>query len=176
MMCAVNSRALALAGVTGQTAVPAGGTIDKNPQTGEVTGIFRDTATNLVWQAVPEPTIDELSEATAIACQKIAEAGITSVHWIILSKNELQIIKRLHAEGKFITRVNVIVPQELLKENLGLSLTDNAMIHVGGAVIATDGYLDSKTAALTQPYSDEPSNSGSLLCTGQELGLPSRRY
>ena len=43
------------------------------------------------------------------------------------------------------------------------------MIHVGGAVIATDGYLDSKTAALTQPYSNEPNNSGRLLCTGQEL-------
>ena len=40
MICAVNSKALALAGVTGQTAVPTGGAIDKNPQTGELTGDF----------------------------------------------------------------------------------------------------------------------------------------
>ena len=43
------------------------------------------------------------------------------------------------------------------------------MLHVGGALIATDGYLDSKTAALLQPYSDEPNNSGRLLCTEQAL-------
>ena len=45
------------------------------------------------------------------------------------------------------------------------------MLRVGGAVIATDGYLDSKTAALLQPYSDDPNNSGRLLCTEQELAV-----
>ncbi|MCJ7793802.1 amidohydrolase, partial [Candidatus Bathyarchaeota archaeon] len=169
MICAVNSKALLLAGVTGQTAVPSGGTIDKNPQTGELTGILRDSATNLVWQVVPEPTADELSEATTIACQKIAEAGVTSVHWIVLSENELQIIQRLHAEGKLPIRVNVIVPDALLKETLGFQSTDSLMLRLGGVFIATDGYLDSKTAALSQPYSDEPNNSGRLLCTEQAL-------
>jgi hypothetical protein len=43
------------------------------------------------------------------------------------------------------------------------------MLHVGGVVIAADGYLDSKTAALVQPYSDEPGNNGKLLITEQEL-------
>ena len=95
-------QSLSLAGVTEQTAVPSGGTIDKNPQTGELTGILRDSATNLVWQVVPEPTENELLDATVLACQKIAEAGVTSVHWIVLSKNELAIIQRLHAEGKLL--------------------------------------------------------------------------
>ena len=54
MICAVNSKALSSAGVTRQTDVPSGGTIDKNPQTGELTGILRDSATNIVWQVVPE--------------------------------------------------------------------------------------------------------------------------
>jgi hypothetical protein len=169
MICAVNSKALALAGVTGQTAVPSGGTVDKNPQTGELTGILRGSATNLVWQVVPEPTIDELFGATALACQKIAEAGITSVHWIVLSENELSIIHRLQVEGRLSVRVNVIVPEALLEKTVSFKPVDSLMLHVGGAVIATDGYLASKTAALFQPYSDEPNNSGSLLCTQQEL-------
>ena len=63
MICAVNSKALDLAGVTEQTVVPLSGTIDKNPKTGELTGILRDSATNLVWQAVPEPTENELLDA-----------------------------------------------------------------------------------------------------------------
>src|SRR5208283_3340745 len=40
MICAVNSKALAVAGVTEHTAAPEGGTIDKNPQTGKLTGIL----------------------------------------------------------------------------------------------------------------------------------------
>ena len=88
MICAINSKALTLAGVTTQTAVPSSGAIDKNPQTGELTGILRDTATSLIWQVVPEPTVDELVDAAAVACQKIVEAGITSIHWILTSQSE----------------------------------------------------------------------------------------
>jgi hypothetical protein len=43
------------------------------------------------------------------------------------------------------------------------------MLRVGGVLITADGYLDSKTAALVQPYSDEPSNKGKMLLTKQEL-------
>src|SRR5208283_1703240 len=114
---------------------------------------------------VPEPTENELLYATALACRKIAAVGVTSVHWLVLSENELPIIQKLHTEGKLLVRVNVIVPEVLLKETGGFKSTDNLMLHVGGAVIAADGYLDSKTAALLQPYSDDPKNSGMLLCT-----------
>ena len=169
MMCAVNGKALGLACVTQQTAEPSGGTMDKDPQTGELTGILRDSATNLVWQAVPEPSIDELSEATALACQEITKAGLTSVHWMILSEIELALIQRLHADGKLPVRVNVIVPEAFLKQTAGFQSTDTLMLHVGGVFIAVDGYLDSKTAALLEPYSDELNNSGNLLFTEEAL-------
>ena len=114
MICAVNSKAIQLASVTEQTFPPDGGTIDKNPETGRLTGIFRDKATNLIWQAVPEPDIDELTEASALALQKIVEAGITSVHWLVLSDVEFPIIERLYAEGKLLVRVNVVVPEAIM--------------------------------------------------------------
>jgi predicted amidohydrolase YtcJ len=169
MICVVNSIALTKAAVTKHTAVPSGGIIDKNPQTGELTGILRDNATTLVWQAVPEPSIDELSEATAIACQEIVKAGLTSVHWIILLESELALIQRLHLEGKLPVRVNVIVPEVFMKQTVGFQSNDSLMLHVGGVFIAADGYLDSKTAALLEPYSDEPDNSGRLLFTEEAL-------
>jgi predicted amidohydrolase YtcJ len=169
MICAVNSIALAKAAVTKNTAVPFGGIIDKNPQTGELTGILRDSALSLVWQVVPEPSIDELSEATAIACQEIVKAGLTSVHWIILSEIELSLIQRLHAEGKLSVRVNVIVPEAFMKQTVSFKSTDSLRLRVGGVFIAADGYLDSKTAALLEPYSDEPNNSGRLLFTKAAL-------
>ena len=169
MICAVNRKALSLAAVTKKTVAPAGGAIDRDPQTGELTGIFRDTATSLIWHAVPESSADELVDAAALGCRKIAEAGITSIHWILISPGELEIVKRLHAEVKLPIRVNVIVPFELLKETEGFESTDTTMLRIGGVFITADGYLDSKTAALTKPYNDDPSNCGKMMLGKTEL-------
>ncbi|HLN90127.1 MAG TPA: amidohydrolase family protein, partial [Candidatus Binatia bacterium] len=149
-LCAANSKAVVTAGITDKTAAPSGGSMDKT-SSGELTGIFRDSATNLIWQAVPEPTTEELAEATALACQNIVQAGITSVDWIILSENELSLIKALYARGKLPIRVNVIVPFEFLKGVRGFVSDDALKLRFGGAIIFADGYLDSKTAALTKP-------------------------
>jgi predicted amidohydrolase YtcJ len=169
MICAVNTKALELAGVTEQTLLSKGGIIEKNPVTGKLTGIFRDSATNLIWNAVPEPTAAELLEATALACQKISAAGITSVHWLVLSEVELEIIQNLNAFGRLPFRVNVVVPQELLEKTVGFKTNNVLVLRVGGATIAADGYLDSKEAALLEPYNDEPKNRGKLLSTEEEL-------
>ncbi len=174
MICAVNTKALQLAGLTKQIAVPKGGSIDKNPKTGELTGILRDSAANLIWQAVPEPTADELLEATALACKKIAEAGLTSVHWLVLSEIELSIIQKLHAQKRLPFRVNLVMPQELMGKMANFKIHD-ALLQFGGITIVVDGYLDSKEAALFKPYNDEPNNRGKLMCTEEELAASVRQ-
>ena len=96
------------------------------------------------------------------------------MHWIVLSKNELAIIQSFRCTRKATVRVNVIVPDVLLKETVGFQSTNSLMLHVGGALIVTDGLSDSKTAALLQPYSDEPNNKGSCsLGTGDFVGTSS---
>jgi hypothetical protein len=171
-ICVVNSKALELAGVTKQTSAPSGGAIDKNGETGELTGVLRDNATNLVWKIVPEPSEEELVEAAGLACEKIVEAGVTSVHWMVLSSIELKIIQRLRRENKLPLRVYVVIPVNLLDNVTGLGahlgLEDN-MVRIGGVEIGADGYLAARTAALLQPYSDDPATSGKLLCTQEEM-------
>jgi predicted amidohydrolase YtcJ len=166
--CAANTEATELANVTSQTAASSGGTIDKTSD-GELTGIFRGSSTNLIWNAVSEPTLEELTEAAAFACQQIVQAGITSIDWIILQENELKLIQTLHAQGKLPVRVNVIVPFELLKCIGGFKSDDPLHLRLGGAIIFSDGYLDSKTAALKEPYSDDSANNGKMMCTPEEL-------
>lgn len=175
MICAVNTKALKFAGVTEETHIPQGGTIDKNKNTAKLTGILRDTATTLVWQAVPEPTEDELLEATAFACQKIIKAGITSVHWLAISETELPIIEKLHAQGRLPFRVNVVVPEVLLEKTADFKTDDCRMLRVGGAFIVVDGYLDSKEAALLEPYSDDPNNKGKMFLTEDMLTVSVER-
>lgn len=174
MICAANTKAIQLAGVTEQTQPPAGGAIDKTPD-GKLAGVFRDTAANLIWQAVPEPTEDELLEATAYACQKIFQAGITSLNWLVISESELSIIQKLHDQDRLMFRVNVVVPEALLEKAVAIKSRNPEILRVGGAFIVTDGYLDSKEAALLKPYSDDLANSGKMLLTQEQLEAQVKR-
>ncbi len=44
-------------------------------------------------------------------------------------------------------------------------------LRLGGVIIFVDGYLDSKTAALIEPYSDDPNNKGKLILNQNELAV-----
>jgi len=167
--CVVNSKALELAGVTKQTSSPPEGTIEKNAETGELTGVLQRNATNLVWEVIPESSEVELVGAAGLACKKILEAGVTSVHWMISSLVELSIIRKLLAQNRLIMRVYVIIPVNLLDSIVNFRSTDGLALRLGGAVISADGYLAARTAALLQPYSDAAATSGSLLCTQEEM-------
>ena len=168
-LCVVNSKALEMAGVTKATSAPSGGLIDRNEKTGELTGVLRENATNLLWNAVPEPDEEELMDATGLAFEKMLEAGITSVHWIALSSIEIAVVQKLHEQNRLPLRVYLIVPANLLKNIAGFKAKNDLALKVGGGLIFSDGYLASKTAALLQPYSDNPASKSKLLCAQEEM-------
>lgn len=171
LMCVVNSKALESAGVTKHTRTPSGGAIETDAGTGEVTGILRDNATDLVWKIIPEPSEDELVEAVGLAFEKITEAGVTSVHWIMLTAMELSVIQRLLARKKLPISVYLIFPANLLDSFLNSELPkfSGDKLKAGGVMIFADGYLAARTAALFQPYDDDASVSGDLLCEQEEM-------
>ncbi len=164
----VNSKALELAGVTKATEAPLGGFIDRNGS-GEPTGILRETATDLVWKMVPEPSLDELVEAAAMACEKIVQAGITSIHWLAESAMDVKILKRLLEAGQMPMRVYMVIPASLLGESEMLVGLEKGDARIGGVEVPVDGYLASRTAALSKPYLEGAQGSGKLVCPQKEL-------
>ena len=77
----VNSAALALAGIDASTADPTGGTIERDPKTGEPNGVLREfAAQNLVINALPQPdfTAEEYQETILTWQELAARYGITS--------------------------------------------------------------------------------------------------
>jgi predicted amidohydrolase YtcJ len=171
-VCVVNSKTLESAGVTEETVAPSGGTIEKDPETGLPTGILRENATDLVWRTVPEPSEEELIESAGLACEKIVEAGVTSIHWIISSLAEVSIVQRLHSENKLPLRVHIIVPANVLEQLDNLdSLLDYGenTARTLGVKVFVDGSLAARTAALTEPYVDESSTKGQLQYSQEEL-------
>jgi predicted amidohydrolase YtcJ len=172
-MAIVNSKAMEIAGLIKQT-VASGDTIDRNQETGQLTGILRGDATNSVWKFIPTLTKEELMEAIFSAFEKIVRAGITSVCWIVFSSDELSIIKQLNEQNRLPISVYVIVPVELIDSELISALSKdspNSTVKVSGAVIFADGYLSSKTAAMFEPYRDGSDTNGSLLYTQEEMNL-----
>jgi hypothetical protein len=171
-MCVVNSKALELADITKETKSPPGGKIDKDPQTGEPTGILRENAMDLILKIVPEPDENELMGACVLACQKAVKAGLTGVHWIIDSPTEISVIQKLRAQNKLPLRVYILIPVEfldyLIKLGLHTGFGDN-VVRIGCIKILADGSLGARTAALKEPYSDRPKTKGMMLYTPEEL-------
>jgi predicted amidohydrolase YtcJ len=164
-ICVVNSKAMELADITHSAAFAS---VDKDSKTGEPTGILCDSATDFVWEKVPEPTEDEIIDSVIQACDKISGAGITTVHWLVLSAVEISIIEKLHIRRKLPIRVYVIIPTSLLNTVSNFRSRDPYTLRIGAAMFPVDGYLASKTAALYQPYTGEPEDRGKLLCSQDE--------
>jgi predicted amidohydrolase YtcJ len=171
-MCVVNNKALELAGITKETTAPAGGSIEHDPKTGELTGILQENAMNLIWKLIPEPTEEEVLDATRLAYKKIVEDGVTSVHWIVSSLTEVQMAQRLHVENRLPLRVYIIFPVDILDQMTELMSdkdTKDDRLRIGGIEIYADGFLAARTAALNEPYSDDSSTRGKLLYSQEEL-------
>jgi len=166
-----NSKALQLTGIKRETTVD-GGKIDLYEATGEPNGIIRENALVLVWKAIPKPSSKQLEDACVSACKKAVEAGLTCVHWIVGSAEEIRIIQKLYFEGKLPLRVYLGIPVNLLDELINLGLLTgfgNDMIKIGFVKVFADGSLGARTAALKEPYSDKPETRGIMLYTQRKL-------
>jgi predicted amidohydrolase YtcJ len=166
-----NTAALRLAGITKETRVE-GGKIDLDKATGEPCGILEGKAMSLIWKAVPKPNLEAFEEACLLACTKAVEAGLTGVHWLAESTDEIQAIRNLDSEGKLPLRVYLGIPLKLLDRlaNLGLSFeAAGSMVKMGFVKLFADGSLGSRTAALKEPYADDPNSKGLLLNSSKKL-------
>ena len=163
-MILANSLALKLAGVTGTTPVPPGGEIVKDPATGEPTGILKDTAMDLVYAKIPEPSFAEKLEAAEASVRHAAENGVTSVHEMA-DASSFEVFEELARLGRLTTRVHVYVPITEVDTLARLKLKSpfgNPYLKLAGLKGFMDGSLGSATAYFFEPYTDDPKTVGLL--------------
>jgi predicted amidohydrolase YtcJ len=157
-----NSYALKLAGITKETESPAGGFIEKDPITGEPTGILKDNAMSLVYRVVPDGSDDDYYQAGLTALDEAKSLGVTSIQDITYSK-DLEIYKKLESENKLTCRIYTRTPlydyKSLVKENIKVG-TGNSYLKMGGLKAFADGSLGSSSALFFEPYENEPENCG----------------
>jgi predicted amidohydrolase YtcJ len=166
-----NSEALRLADIKRESVV-RGGRIGLDEHTREPDGIVVGNAMNLVWRVVPKPTPTMVREACKLACEKAVEVGLTCVHWLVDSLDELEAVRKLNAEGKLPLRAYLCVLPKLLDQlaEEGLSAgSENGMVKVGFVKLLADGSLGARTAALEESYSDRSGSRGIMLLPQTKL-------
>jgi predicted amidohydrolase YtcJ len=161
-MALANSYALKLAGITRDTPDPPGGLIVRDPKTGEPTGILKDAAQTPVYNAVPEPSLDEKLEAGRAATNHAASHGVTSVQ-DMSAGTSVGVYQVMLARGELRTRVYAVSPLPDW-ERLGrvgvLRAFGGDMLRIGGLKGFADGSLGSTTALMFEPYNDAPDTRG----------------
>lgn len=166
----VNSKALEIAGITADTPSPEGGQIVRDSD-GQPTGVLIDTAMGLVSQHIPTPSQAQIAETIQQSVQHLLALGITQVHDAGVSHDELEAYKHLLGNDNLDLRVHAMVSgTEPLLPNIlaeGAYLDAQHRLQINSVKLYGDGALGSRGAALIEPYSDDPENSG-LLVTPEE--------
>ena len=158
-----NSAALLAAGISSSTPDPAGGKIDRDTN-GTPTGIVRETpAVQLLSARIPPPDPETRRKALNLAIDDALAHGVTSVQdfstwddWLALESME--------KDGRLKLRISewmdFNLPLDTLKARRASHDANDPLLHLGQLKAFMDGSLGSRTAALAEPYADDPDNSG----------------
>ncbi len=165
-----NSKALALAGITRDTPNPSNGSIVRDPKTGEATGALKESAQDLVAKVIPKPSRAERLLALHAGMKWANEHGITRVHSAGQDFAVLDLFDEMRRQGTLTVRMYIayfLNPPELRPQDL--EAIENARkkfhddwIDAGAVKFMVDGVVESHTAAMLEPYSDDSSLKGKL--------------
>ena len=162
-LAVANTRALQLASITIASRDPQGGAVDRD-ENGQPTGILRDTAQTAVRAVIPQPTRDMRRHGIEVALAELAQLGVTSAQDYSPEWQNFEIYEELEKEGRLTARISEWLPfddsVEELKKKRDSHPQSDLMLHTGMLKGFMDGSLGGHTAALLEPYADDPKNSG----------------
>ena len=176
----VNSKALEIAGITAATQDPEGGSIARNSD-GSPKGTLREpSAIDLVMNCAPKNTIEDDVEAIAWACRQYLQSGVTSATdaWVEPGMPEAYIAAE--KSGALTIDINLFFlaqPDSWRERSKDFhsfkgqieALGEGSLLHAKTIKFICDGALSAGTAAMLDPYDDDPNSRGLLIWSDEEL-------
>ena len=177
----VNSKALEAAGITRETPDPARGRIDRDKD-GEPIGSLQESAIELVGKLVPRTTPEEARQGLKIAIQKLNSFGITSLQEASVGLDDSQGFRMLDTyrdvdrSGALTMRAVVSLTwdpekgdeqiQDMLRARREYT---QGRVRAHTVKIFQDGVIESKTAAVLEPYRGTEDDRGMALLEPKTL-------
>jgi len=181
-LAVVNSEALKLSGLTGDTPDPDGGRFDRDPSTGELTGVLRERALVPVKALIPRYSVAEIKEGLVAALHQLARWGFTSAADASVNHDVMTAYQELLSENHLLLRVGLMIPGTeklpFMASSSRLSELSRIGIRAGfgserlrvlGTKFICDGSMSGWTAALYEPYADVPAELGIIVLPEAEL-------
>ncbi len=171
-----NSLALEAAGIDADTPDPSGGQIDRDPATGEPTGILRD-AGQLVRKAIPPRSEAEYREALDAGLAHAARLGVTTLQDMCYDPGpiEIRLLEEYLRAGKLTARFYCRTWLPDWEEPAGVGITagfGGDWIRLGSLKAFADGGLGASTAYFLEPYESQGDYRGYL----DELFQPPEKF
>jgi predicted amidohydrolase YtcJ len=176
----VNSFVLKKSGITRDTPDPSGGEIQKDPVTGEPTGILKEKAKNLIktgeikTNRTPEEESARAWLGYLLALQQARELGVTSIQ--IPGKASFETYEKLKNDGLLTSRIDI--GESLTADSSKLLRyrevekkypKENNWIRFGYLKGFIDGTIGSGTALMFTPFEDSPQSAGLAMMPYEEL-------
>jgi predicted amidohydrolase YtcJ len=174
----VNSKALALAGVTRATRDPPHGRIERDPATGEPTGTLRESAMGLVAAHLPSYSLEDRVGAVRRALAEANRVGITSITDADAGPEWLEAYAALDRKSELTARVTAAIrtdelaPVEAMAErlrDLRAKYQGGNRLSVNTVKLFVDGVIEARTAALLAPYLGRKDDHGQLVYQPDDL-------
>ena len=164
-----NSKALALAGITKDTPDPAGGRIERDPDSKQPTGTLRESARELVTSKIPPATASENASGLKRAVEFANSLGIVSVQEADASDEILNAYWALDTQGQLAVKAVAALrtdPRKGDDQVAGLierrAKFSGKRLRATAAKIFADGVIETGTAALLEPYLNRGDSRGEL--------------
>ena len=162
-----NSRALQLAGITKDTPDPEGGKIERDPATGEPSGVLWETAQRLVTKLIPPYTHDQLLNIRRVAMAAYNSAGFTGAVVGLADAKSFELWKELWANKEMTTRVRIMYRdvnpaalsvttfEESVKKDAPLVNFGDEWLKIAGYKLQLDGGMTIRSAYVREAYPDD---------------------
>lgn len=163
-LSSVNTRAISLLGLDVKTP-----DVDVDAS-GRLTGVLTESAVSIAREAT-RPDRAKKDKGLSLAIGKAHSLGVTSIH-DNGDSSDFETYRRAEKAGRLGVRVWFNTPADALESRLKIPLDTgigSEWLKAGGLKIFCDGALGARTAALSEPFSDDPKNKGMLVHDRKEL-------
>ena len=176
----VNSKALEIAGIDANTQNPEGGTISRRNDNSPKGTLREPIAFDLILKNAPKDSVESDLQAVKYACHELISAGVTTATecWVEPPMAEAYIAAAKSGALTLDMHLAFLVTPQNWQEQVAYiqemraeisKLPEPRRLKANTIKFLTDGALSSGTAAMLNPYLDNPESTGLLIWEDENL-------